>query len=181
MDRRLIERPRRRRPRRQVSLTYYDTGILVKLYTAEPESPAVERFVRARGSAISVLDLHVTECMAAFRLKEFRGQCTSNEASAAIGALEDDLAARVLALTQLSWADVWSRCQTLVRSHCGSVGARTLDALHVAAALVLHASELVTSNERQAALARACGLAVADPTRRRTGLGLVGGERGGER
>lgn len=148
-----------------MSLTYYDTGVLVKLYTAEPESPAVERFVRTRGVAISVLDLHVTECMAAFRLKEFRGECTAGQAGAAIGALEDDLAARVVALVQPSWVDVWSRCQTLVRSHSGTIGARTLDALHVAAALVLHASEFATSDERQAALAKVCGLAVVDPAR----------------
>ena len=147
-----------------MSLAYYDTGILVKLYTAEPESPAVERLVRSRGRAIPVTDLHVTECMSAFRLKEFRGECTSGQSSAAIGALEDDLSARVLVLVQPSWPDVWARCQVLVRSHTGCLGTRTLDALHVAAALVLHASEFVTSDERQATLAGACGLAVIDPT-----------------
>jgi len=43
-------------------------------------------------------------------------------------------------------------------------GARTLDTLHVAAARLLGAKEFLTSDDRQAKLARAIGLKVLDPT-----------------
>ncbi len=51
--------------------TYYDTGILLKLCTEEPESPAVRDFVTGRGEPIRVSELRLAECVSALRLKQF--------------------------------------------------------------------------------------------------------------
>jgi hypothetical protein len=47
----------------------------------------------------------------------------------------------------------------LSRRHTAKSGTRTLDILHVAAALVLHAESFYTFDRAQAQLARAAGLA----------------------
>ncbi len=48
----------------------------------------------------------------------------------------------------------------LSASHSATLGTRTLDILHVAAALVLGLADLLTFDTRQAALAKAAGLKV---------------------
>ncbi|MEW6752107.1 MAG: type II toxin-antitoxin system VapC family toxin [Candidatus Latescibacterota bacterium] len=146
-----------------MSAAYYDTGVLLKLYTHEPASGAGQAFVTGRGRALSVTDLHLAEAISALRLKEFRGECTAEQALAAIGSIEEDLRDRILRRVAVDWPAVWIRCQTLARTETARHGTRTLDTLHIASALQLHASELISSDLRQAALARACGLTVVDP------------------
>ena len=49
-------------------------------------------------------------------------------------------------------------CAQLGRKHAGRLGVRTLDTLHVAAALELNAAEFWTFDDRQRKLAQAVGL-----------------------
>lgn len=144
---------------------YYDTGLLLKLYTAEPESPAVQAFVHHRAQAIQITDLHHAECVSALRLKQFRGECTATEATRALQLLEDDLRAGVLRMVAVEWSQVWKECRSLAEAHAARTGCRTLDALHVASALVLGAREFITSDHRQTACASKAGLAITDPTK----------------
>lgn len=146
-----------------MTAAYFDTRVLLKLYTMEPESRAVQEFVASRGVAITVTELHLTEATSALRLKEFRGECSADQSTAALGSLDEDLRARVLRKSAVDWPDVWTRCQTLARVEAARHGTRTLDTLHVAAALHLGSSEFVSTDVRQTALARACGLTVIDP------------------
>jgi len=143
---------------------YYDTGLLLKLYTAEAESPAVQAFVHHREQALQITDLHHAECVSAFRLKQFRGECTVSEATRAIKLLDDDLQAGVLRMVAVEWNQVWQECRALAEAHAAQTGCRTLDSLHVASALVLGAREFITSDQRQKALASKAGLTVMDPT-----------------
>ena len=144
---------------------YYDTGLLLKLYTAEPESPAVQAFVHSRAQSLQITGLHHAECVSALRLKEFRGECTATEATGALKLLDDDLRAGVLRMVAVEWNQVWKQCRCLAEVHAAHTGCRTLDALHVASALVLGAREFITSDHRQSACAIRAGLSVTDPTR----------------
>ena len=144
---------------------YYDTGLLLKLYTVEPESPAVQAFVHHRAQALQITDLHHAECVSAFRLKQFRGECTATEATRALKLLDDDLRGGVLQMVAVEWSQVWKECRCLAETHAALTGCRTLDALHVASALVLGAREFITSDHRQTAFAIRAGLSVTDPTR----------------
>lgn len=145
---------------------YYDTGILLKLYTPERESKRVRDFVVGRGRAIRITDLHVCEAVSAFRLNEFRGECTTQQATEAIAAIEEDIRARTLRLATLDWPSAWMRCQMLAQSFAGRTGVRTLDTLHVACALTLRVGEFIASDRRQLALARASGLKATNPLAR---------------
>lgn len=146
-----------------MSSLYFDTGVLLKLYTVERESGRVIAFVRRRGTAMPVSDLHLTEMISAFRLKEFRKECTPDQATAAIACVQDDLRAGVLRPVTFDWPSTWLRCQVLAQTEAGRWGTRTLDVLHVACAMALHARLFVTSDQRQMALAKVCGLEVLNP------------------
>jgi predicted nucleic acid-binding protein len=150
-----------------MSAAYFDTGILLNLYTLEPSSERVQEWVRGRGQPIAVTDLHLSEAVSAMRLKQFRGECTAAQAAQAIAHIEDDIRSRVLRRVDLDWPAAWLTCRTLAQTSAAQFGTRTLDTLHVACALLLHATECITSDHRQAELAATAGLAVrnpADPT-----------------
>ncbi len=142
---------------------YYDTGVLLKLYTNEPDSKRTASFVVRRARAIRITQLHLSEATTALQLKAYRGECSPEQAHAAISLIEDDLRSGMLRMAAIDWPDAWIRCQTLARTHAAKIGARTLDTLHVASALALHAHALITTDHRQADLARACGLKVMSP------------------
>lgn len=146
--------------------TYYDTGILLKLYTAESGSAAVQDFVHGRGEPIRISDLHHAECVSALRLKLFRGECTPAQSRQVLKLLGGDLRAGTLRLAAVDWGQAWCRCRELSESHAAETGARTLDTLHVACAIHLEAREFVSSDRRQIALAEKAGMEVVDPTAR---------------
>lgn len=144
--------------------TYYDTGIVLKLYTAEPGSAAVQSFVKDRLEPIRITDLHHAECVSALRLKQFRGEASAAQCKKALALLSGDLRDGSLRMVAVDWEQAWSRCRELSESHAAATGARTLDALHVACAIQLEVREFASSDRRQMALAEKTGLEVHDPT-----------------
>ena len=145
--------------------TYFDSGVLLKLYTTEPASPAVRNFVAQRAEALRITDLHHAECVSALRLKQFRGECAESRASGALRLIEADLRTGVLRMVAVDWSRVWKETLELSDQHAAVTGCRTLDSLHVAAAKHLGAQEFATSDRRQTALAAMIGLMVVDPTK----------------
>ena len=145
--------------------SYYDTGLLLKLYTNERDSDAVRKFVVRRREALVFTPLHQAECVSALRLKCFRGEAGEEEVAAALRDIEADVVSRVLRAASLDWEAAWQRCRILSDAHAASTGCRTLDALHVACALLLGATELVTGDSRQEALGRKAGLRVVNPVK----------------
>jgi predicted nucleic acid-binding protein len=139
---------------------YYDTGILLKLYTPEAGSDAVRKFVIRHKQALLFSSLHLSECVSALQLKCFRKECGESEAAAAILDLEADQAAGVLRKPFIEWEEAWTECRNLSTAHAATTGCRTLDALHVACAKQLGVREFVTSDARQMKLAGKAGLRV---------------------
>ena len=142
---------------------YYDTGVVLKLYTLERQSDAVRRFVVAAGEALVFTELHMAECVSALRLKCFRRECSEGESAAAVRDIESDMVSGVLSPKALDWAEAWRKCRALSEAHAAATGCRTLDALHVACALLMETDEFVTTDRRQAVLASRAGLGVANP------------------
>ena len=142
---------------------YYDTGLLLKLYTHERDSDAVRKFVVRRREALAFTPLHHSECVSALRLKCFRGEAGEEEVAGALRDIESDFAAGVLRTVPVDWDAAWLRCRVLSDAHAAVTGCRTLDALHVACALLLGADQMATADARQANLARKAGLRVVNP------------------
>ncbi len=143
---------------------YYDTGLLLKLYTEEPESEAVRRFCIESAQPIPFLALHHSECTAALHLKAFRGECSVAQANRALSDLAGDIRSGVLQSINPNWPAIWERSVHLAQAHAATTGCRTLDSLHVACALELGYVQFVSSDTRQRKLAEQLGLDVLCPT-----------------
>ena len=146
--------------------SYYDTGVFLKLYTAEPESNSVQEFVHAQGERISLTDLHVSESVSALRLKAFRKECGEEESTAAIDLLKNDVRAGIVRIVDVDWQHAWLECRMISEQFAARTGARTLDALHVAVARLLGAKQFLTSDKRQSELAVCMGFPVINPSRK---------------
>jgi predicted nucleic acid-binding protein len=143
--------------------TYYDTGVLLKLYTEEAESGAARSFVTRRKEPLYLSSLHTAECTSALRLKQFRGECGPAPVAQALAHLEEDFREGVCKVLPVDWDAAWSRCAILSGAHAAATGCRTLDSLHVACAVLSAAAEFITSDERQRLLASLAGLRAINP------------------
>jgi predicted nucleic acid-binding protein len=147
--------------------TYYDASIILKLYTEEPQSDAARAFVTSRGEALYLSRLHTAECTSALRLKQFRDECEPGQVAQALAHLEEDFATGVLKVLPVDWDAAWQRCRIISDFHAAATGCRTLDALHVACAVLGTAAEFITSDRRQFALGQLAGLRVINPFEQR--------------
>ncbi len=141
---------------------YADTGLLCSLYAPDAHTAAaVKRMGQAR-EALPITWLHQLELRNALRLKVFRREITAAQKEASLNMFLADLANGVLAGASPALDDVTREAERLSASFSEESGARSLDILHVAAALVLGAEEFWTFDKRQAGLAKACGMRVRD-------------------
>ena len=99
------------------------------------------------------------ELATAWHLEVFRKELRLETVLQALADLEHDVEAGVWAAAAYDLADVHGRAEQLARRHAATLGARSLDILHVAAAEALGLRDFVTGDRRQAALAKATGLA----------------------
>ena len=141
---------------------YYDSGVLVKLYVREEFSDIVTRFLAMRGEPVTVNTLHELETRNALRLKRFRDEIDDRQLAASMSMLEADLASDRLIRSRVDWPAVCAEAERLSAAMTASIGVRTIDLLHVAAAHHQAASGLVSLDRRQCATARASGLEVAE-------------------
>jgi predicted nucleic acid-binding protein len=139
---------------------YFDTSVITKWYLPEPDSGAALR-TRARFALPVVLThLHRVELVTAWHLKVFRNEIPRGIVELALGHVEADVVAGLWELPVYDLVDVYSQAESISRQHTAMLGARSLDVLHVAAAIILAASAFITDDDRQARLARAAGLRV---------------------
>jgi uncharacterized protein len=104
--------------------------------------------------------LHRVELATAWHLKVFRKELELATAGRAWDDLESDVEVGVWEAAGYDLADVHARAETLARQHAARLGTRTLDILHVAAAVLIGVQAFVTGDRRQASLAEAVGLGV---------------------
>ena len=139
---------------------YADTGFLCSLYAPDAHTPlAVKRMKRQR-LPLAWTWLHQLELRNALRLRVFRREIAPTQRDASLNMLLADLAGGVLVPTSPPLTETLIEAERLSALHSETLGTRTLDILHVAGALVLGLTELLTFDNRQAALARAVSLSV---------------------
>lgn len=147
--------------------SYFDTSAVVPLYLPEIRSDRAREEAR-RARQIPYTPLHALELTSAIHLNCGRGLITTAELRAVSLQIEDDLSTHRLRTTPLDLADVFASATDVARQHAATLLCRSLDALHVAAALHLRCAALVSADERQLQLAHAVGLDVVDLGRRRS-------------
>jgi predicted nucleic acid-binding protein len=137
---------------------YFDSSVVTKWYLPEPDSAAALR-LRARFAPPAVLThLHRVELTTAWQQKVYRKELPAAVVARALGDLNDDVAAGIWIAPAYDLVDVHARAEALSQRHAATLGVRSLDVLHVAAALALEAQRFVTNDNRQGLLAQAVGL-----------------------
>jgi len=103
------------------------------------------------------------EIVNSISLAVFRENLTADAGNAALSDLDSDFEEGRLFIADVPWRRALERAAELSRSETPKYGTRTLDVLHVAAALTLGCRHFVSYDSRQSKLARAVGLRVAKP------------------
>ena len=134
---------------------YADTSFFVSLYLSDQHSLEAQRL--ASQSVVWLTPLHIAEWTHAIEQHVFRKMISGGEAARIHNAFQTSIQSGV-------WFEVlvpdsaFQRCAELARRYAAKFGLRTLDTLHVAAALELNAGAFWTFDERQQKLAKACNL-----------------------
>ena len=145
---------------------YIDTGILVKCYIFEVDSPKAISVIEEAGDPLIFSHIHGIEIPNAIRLKRFRGEITKAQESTALRIYMSDVDAGRLARPGYQLAEVFLRAERLSAKYSGETGCRSLDILHIAAALECGCTELASFDERQRNIAKLAGLKLIPPTSR---------------
>lgn len=145
-------------------MTYFDSGLLVKAHCPEADMAIAHGLIEASDPPIPFTELHGLEVRTALRLKRFRGELTAAELAGALETLRSDLAAGLLVRPALDLEAVFLQAEVLSARHAAETGARSLDILHVAAAVVLEADAFASLDERQRKVAAKAGLKLLPKT-----------------
>ncbi len=149
---------------------YADSSFMLRLLTAEADSgSAIAAYRRLGLPPLFFLPLHRLEVRNAILQRAFherrslpsrRHRQVARERDAALGRLESFLARRTLLDVALEMDPVLTRATALSDTHTERLGLRAIDLLHVASALSLECEFFLTTDARQAQLARAEALEV---------------------
>ena len=143
-----------------MSAAYADTGFIASLYLEETTSAVVEQVFAAHGEQLLISPLVVLELRNAMNFALGRGRITSGQRDAAWRQFEANLSAGTYVVRQIETVEWYEVARGLSDRHTARESTRTLDLLHVAAALRLGAREFFTLDRRQGAVARAEGMTV---------------------
>ena len=138
--------------------SYLDSSLLASLYAPDAHSVAAREYLLQATGPFLLTPFGEAELTNAIQLRVFRREITAAQAQAALERLAAHIAGGVFQATPVR-AAMYDVARQLSRKHTATLGTRTLDILHVAAALVLHADSFYTFDRAQAQLARAAGLA----------------------
>ncbi len=139
---------------------YFDSAIIVKLYVSEASSPNAIRLVGAYSPPYCLTRWQTLEVKNAIRLKAFRKEITTAEMTQSVAAFEQDIAAGRWHRPDMIAGVVEDKADELSAKYSSALGCRTLDVIHVAAAIIIGARDFVTFDGRQGAMAKQAGLTV---------------------
>jgi hypothetical protein len=140
--------------------TYADSALLVKAYCPEATSAQAIALIRQATPPLPLTHLHELEIRNALRLKRHRGELTDAELAGALAHFQSDIDEGLLAKPGYDLAQVFREAEALSSKHAVTTGARSLDVLHVAAAVVIGVQEFASFDRRQRETAAQAGLKV---------------------
>jgi predicted nucleic acid-binding protein len=137
---------------------YADTSFLVSLYVQDSFSARAQAWLSAHPANLPLTEFGRSELRNAINRLVFTKALTQTEADAAWQTVETDIAQGRIEPVSVAWPAIFARAEELSSKHTAQLGARTLDVLHVAAAVELGVSEFVGFDSRQGELAEAANL-----------------------
>ncbi|MFW6332613.1 MAG: type II toxin-antitoxin system VapC family toxin [Thermodesulfobacteriota bacterium] len=141
-------------------MLYVDTSAIVKLYVREALSMEISEFLRENDQALPLTRFHELEFSNALHLKTFRAELSEAETMEILSRFKSHEESGIYFRPLLTWSYIFDLAVNLSSRHTKTLGARSLDVLHVASAISLKADHFLTVDERQAKLAHSAGLVV---------------------
>jgi len=141
-------------------VTCADTSFLFSLYGNDAHTPRAVEWMRSQRSALTITALSEYELGNALRFAEFRRGIAPGEAALFWAKFVADRTSGRLQRQTCNLAEVVDQAKRLSATYTLTGGHRGFDILHVAAALVVKAQQLLTFDGNQKKLAEAEGLVV---------------------
>lgn len=139
---------------------YADTGFVVSLYKAETTSLAAATMMARLQAPVWLSQLGGLELHNAFQLSVFRGEIAAAAALRKKQLFAEDLAKGIFTILPVPAATLYQKTIELAERHSATLGTRSLDLMHVAAALILTADLFLSFDDRQRKAAEAEGMKV---------------------
>lgn len=141
-------------------VAFADTGFLASLYLEESTSKAADAALGEKRGPLPLTPLATLELRNAFNRAVQRQRITAAQRDALWQDVEADIAGGFLVPTPVP-SDQWHKTARLLSDrYTPTLGTRSLDLLHVAAALVLETKEFFSFDDRQRKAAAGEGLKV---------------------
>jgi len=142
-------------------LTYADSGFVVSLYlTTEGTSAQARKEVKRASKPILLSPLSLLEIRNALNFGINRGEIASDQRDAVLSEIDEQISKGFFRLVDASQSSIYAKAQELSNKHTPALAIRSLDLMHLAAALISGARSFLTFDKRQAKAATAEGLLV---------------------
>lgn len=141
-------------------VAFADTGFIASLYMKESTSAQARAAIQAAPAVFPLTPLAMLELRNAFNRSVQRRRITTAQRDALWQDVETDIATGFLVPTPVASEELHAKARQLSDRHTPTLGTRSLDLLHVAAALVLEAKEFFSFDDRQRKAAASEGLKV---------------------
>jgi len=139
---------------------YADTGFVVTLYKEEATSARAAALMARLVESVRLSQLGELEFRNALHLAVFRGEMSAGDAALKKRLFLEDVANGIFVITPIPASELFAKACKLADRHSARLGTRSLDLMHVAAALLLKAETFFSFDERQRKAAKADGLKV---------------------
>jgi predicted nucleic acid-binding protein len=126
----------------------------------ETTSNAAAKTMARQKTPILISPLTALEMHNAFQLAVFRKDIDSKAATLKRQLFEEDLSRGIFVITPIPHAALYQKAIQLADRYSASLGTRSLDLMHVAAAILLGCQVFLSFDERQRKVAKAEGLKV---------------------
>lgn len=142
-------------------MTYADSGFVVSLYlTTEGTSAQARKEVKRASKPILLSPLSLLEIRNALNFGINRDEITSEQRDAVISEIDAQIEKGFFRLVDTSQTSIYAKAQELSNKHTPTTATRSLDLMHLAAALLTEARTFLTFDKRQAKAASTEGLVV---------------------
>jgi predicted nucleic acid-binding protein len=138
-------------------MLYLDTSALLKLYIREQGSELVQSRVASQDHPLPIWEIQKAELVNALRLKVFWNEITIDQVETQIALFENRLKRGLYVFPEIDRNSLM-KCVYRLGAETPRLGCRTMDIFHVACALEIDASEFMSFDQRQNALATHAGL-----------------------
>ena len=139
---------------------YADTSFIVSLYKEDSASVEAAAAIRNVEAPILLSELSVLEFLNATNLAVFRKEITGDARAIISQRFNSDLEAGIFRTLPVPSSKLYPTSARLSDTHSATLGTRSLDLMHVAAALILGAQTFLSLDSRQRAAAKAEGMKV---------------------